>query len=74
MGLSRKKPSSNLMILRSKLSDITIGEGVDVKDDENVAMVESPPIARPAESNIIKKVKRGRKKDELIDGSRLLTC
>lgn len=67
MGLSRKK--TNLTILRKKLQDLTVGRGVEEspKQEEKETPVSS--------GELIKKAKRaGRKKNELIDGSRLLTC
>ncbi len=67
MGLSRKK--TNLAILRSKLQNLTVGSGIEQESKQE----EKPmPVVQ---GKLIKEAKKaGRKKNELIDGSRLLTC
>ena len=89
MGLSKKRPQTNLEILRSELSNLTVGEGVDVTLDtqaQNSTNTMLPQCSKgcgvPVDStgrstsSLPKKEpkKRGRPKNFLVDGSRLLTC
>lgn len=73
MGLSKKREPTNLATLRNELNRLNVSATPVV--DNNRAEQPAEPKAGSGCGAIIKEAKkRGRKRGELIDGSRLFTC
>lgn len=83
MGLSKKRGNTNLITLRTELNRLNLDsnkeltkESPEVSESQKINALNT--IAKSSggsvKSTINEAKKRGRKKNELIDGSRLLTC
>lgn len=75
MGLSKKREKTNLMTLRAELSRLAMnGSGVATEIAERPADPRTPQ-SKPVASPILQEAKRrGKRKNALIDGAKLLTC
>lgn len=78
MGLSRKKPNTNLITLRTELNRLNMNSDAINKEDSSDGKQSSKQVVSGSGANNVPLIrearKRGKKKDALIDGSRLLTC
>ena len=83
MGLSKKRGNTNLITLRTELNRLNLDsnkeltkESSEISESQKINALDT--IAKSSggsvKSTIAEAKKRGRKKNELIDGSRLLTC
>lgn len=69
MGLSKRREKTHLEILRSELSRLAMGSGL--APVQEVEPMKQAPMSNP----ILKEAKKkGRRKNAIIDGSKLLTC
>lgn len=76
MGITKKRGNTNLMVLRSNLNKLNISsEESKQKDDTQSDKQLVNAVGKGSVGATMKEAKkRGRRANELIDGSRLLTC
>ncbi len=74
MGLSRKREQSNLTTLRTELNRLNMGQTTNVNEPDGGRPTAGCNKLTEGTGALIKEAKkRGRRKDQLIDGSKLLT-
>ena len=76
MGLSKKRGNSNLVVLRTELNRLNIAsDDTEQKKETNPPEITKGVVGEGSVKATMREAKRrGRKANELIDGSRLLTC